>query len=200
MLFLGQTITQSPQPLHRSVSIIILPAICLFRLIIRFKGYKFRLASLSNRILTPPSAFVKEKGSGGRSLGIFSPKISQNVFVIPYYWSFQGLTSSCNFDCSIYKSRYLVVWQGVKLSDLRIIRLTFFFILNCVRKTKMNIFDKICIGVAFIMGVILLCLGVLGLFEGCNAHFSLPPLWGVIPAFVGWGIIRSVIVAWKSTA
>jgi hypothetical protein len=93
-----------------------------------------------------------------------------------------------------------VVRQGVKLSDLQIIWLTFIFILTCGRKTKMNIFDKICIGVAFIMGVILLGLGVLGLFEGCNAHFSLPPLWGVIPAFVGWGIVRSVIVAWKSTA
>jgi len=66
MLFLGQTITQSPQPLHRSVSIIILPAICLFRLTVRFKDDKSRLASLSKWILTVASAFVKEKGSGPR--------------------------------------------------------------------------------------------------------------------------------------
>jgi len=66
MQFLGQTITQSPQPLHRSVLIIILPAICLFRLIVRFRDCKSHFASLSKRILTSPSAFVKEKGSGGR--------------------------------------------------------------------------------------------------------------------------------------
>ena len=66
MLFLGQTIKQSPQPLHLSVSIIILPAICLFRLIVRFRDCKSPFAISSKRILTSPSAFVKEKASNHR--------------------------------------------------------------------------------------------------------------------------------------
>jgi hypothetical protein len=61
----------------------------------------------------------------------------------------------------------------------------------------MNLFDRICAVPAVILGAILLVLGILGLFTGCKANFTLPPVVGVLPAVVGWGIIRSVWVAWK---
>ncbi len=62
----------------------------------------------------------------------------------------------------------------------------------------MNIFDKICAGLAFVLGAILIVLGVVGLFTGCKAHFVLPPVLGAIPALLGWGIVKPVIVAWRS--
>lgn len=61
----------------------------------------------------------------------------------------------------------------------------------------MNIFDKLCAALAFVLGVLLLVLGGIGLFVGCKANFSLPPVLGVIPAFVGWGIVRAVYFAWN---
>ena len=61
----------------------------------------------------------------------------------------------------------------------------------------MSAFDKLCAAVAFLLGVALLILGVFGLFAGCKAHFTLPPILGVLPAFVGWGIIRAIWVAWN---
>ncbi len=61
----------------------------------------------------------------------------------------------------------------------------------------MNLFDKFCAVFAFLFGVVFLLLGILGLFQGCNANFSLPPIAGVAPAFIGWGIVRSIIVAWR---
>ena len=61
----------------------------------------------------------------------------------------------------------------------------------------MNIFDKICAVLAFVLGVLFILLGVLGLFTGCKANFSLPPILGVVPAFVGWGIVKPVVVAWN---
>jgi len=62
-----------------------------------------------------------------------------------------------------------------------------------------NVFDKICACLAFALAAVLIALGVLGLFTGCSAHFTLPPIAGVFPAFVGWGIVKPVVVAWKST-
>lgn len=62
----------------------------------------------------------------------------------------------------------------------------------------MNIFDKICAATAFLLGVIFMILGVLGLFTGCKAHFTLPPILGLIPAFVGWGMVKPIYVAWNS--
>lgn len=61
----------------------------------------------------------------------------------------------------------------------------------------MNLFDKICCVPAFVLGILLLLLGIPGLFTGCQANFTLPPVLGIIPALVGWGIIRAVWVAWK---
>ncbi len=60
----------------------------------------------------------------------------------------------------------------------------------------MNLFNKVCMVLAFVLGALLLILGALGLVFGCNAHFTLPPIMGVLPAFVGWGIIAAVRGAW----
>ena len=63
----------------------------------------------------------------------------------------------------------------------------------------MNLFDRICAVLAMILGVVLLVLGIVGLFIGCKASFTLPPILGVLPALVGWGIAKSVWVAWSVT-
>jgi hypothetical protein len=60
-----------------------------------------------------------------------------------------------------------------------------------------NLFDRICAVPAMIIGIIFLILGILGLFTGCKANFTLPPILGVLPALVGWGITRSIWIAWK---
>jgi len=60
----------------------------------------------------------------------------------------------------------------------------------------MNGFDRFCAVFAFLLGLVLLVLGIIGLFTGCGAHFTLPPVVGAIPAFVGWGIVRAVYFAW----
>ena len=62
----------------------------------------------------------------------------------------------------------------------------------------MNMFDKLCALLAFPFGLLLLILGVIGLFAGSSANFSLPPVLGVIPAFVGWGIMRAIYFSWNS--
>ncbi len=62
----------------------------------------------------------------------------------------------------------------------------------------MNVFDRICAVPALVLGVLLLALGLVGLFIGSRAWFSLPPILGVLPAFVGWGIVKSVVVAWRA--
>src|SRR5262245_3440379 len=60
----------------------------------------------------------------------------------------------------------------------------------------MNAFDKLCALFAFLLGLVFIVLGVLGLIMGCRAYFTLPPVLGVLPAFVGWGIVRTVYFAW----
>lgn len=61
----------------------------------------------------------------------------------------------------------------------------------------MNLFDKSCAVLAFVLAIALGLLGVIGLFSGCRAQFSLPPVLGALPAFIAWGIIRAVVVAWR---
>lgn len=61
----------------------------------------------------------------------------------------------------------------------------------------MNVFDRLCARIAFVPGVIVLLLGVFGLFAGRRAQFSLPPVLGILPALVGWGILRFIVIAWK---
>lgn len=60
----------------------------------------------------------------------------------------------------------------------------------------MNLFDKLCAVLAALLGIALFLLGAIGLFTGCKANFTLPPILGVVPALVGWGILRSVWLAW----
>lgn len=60
----------------------------------------------------------------------------------------------------------------------------------------MNPFDRVCAVLAGLLAVALGILGVLGLFLGCRANFTLPPVLGVIPALIGWGILRAVWLAW----
>jgi hypothetical protein len=67
------------------------------------------------------------------------------------------------------------------------------------RRIKLNVFDKFCAAIAFVMGLLLLVMGALGLFFGCYAYIKSPPVLGAFPAFAGWGIIRAVYVAWKTT-
>ena len=62
----------------------------------------------------------------------------------------------------------------------------------------MDILNKICMGFAFVLGALFIVRGVLGLFAGCNAHFSLPPVLGVLPAVVGWGIVYAIRRAWNA--
>ncbi len=64
-------------------------------------------------------------------------------------------------------------------------------------RQDMSVFDKLCAVAAVLLGVVFLLLGVIGLFLGCSANFTLPPILGALPAFVGWGIIRAVYVAWN---
>jgi hypothetical protein len=73
-----------------------------------------------------------------------------------------------------------------------------FFYLPLEKEASVNLFDKICAVLAFALGAALLILGVIGLFTGCRAHFTLPPILGALPAIAGWGIIKPIIVAWKS--
>ena len=62
----------------------------------------------------------------------------------------------------------------------------------------MGTFDRICAVLAFLLGAVMLLLGVFGVFFGSNAHFTLPPILGGLPFFFGWGIVRPIWVAWKT--
>ena len=61
----------------------------------------------------------------------------------------------------------------------------------------MNAFDKLCAAFAFVLGLVLLVLGAIGLFTGCRANLALPPVLAALPAIVGWGILRAVYFAWN---
>lgn len=63
----------------------------------------------------------------------------------------------------------------------------------------MNTFDKFCAAIAFLLGIVFVILGGIGVFTGCSANFKLPPILGVLPALAGWGIMKSVRVAWHAT-
>lgn len=61
----------------------------------------------------------------------------------------------------------------------------------------MNAFDKLCAAMAFALGLLFVVFGRFGTLFGCSGHFRLPPILGVLPAFVGWGIVRAVYLAWQ---
>jgi hypothetical protein len=64
----------------------------------------------------------------------------------------------------------------------------------------MTVFDRLCAVLAFILGCILILLGGFGVFLGCKANFFLPPILGIAPLFVGIGIVRPIIIAWRVPA
>ena len=62
----------------------------------------------------------------------------------------------------------------------------------------MNIFDRICAVLALALGVVLLVSGFVGIFVSMGLWYRLPPVLGIIPAFAGWGIVRSVYFGWQN--
>ncbi len=60
----------------------------------------------------------------------------------------------------------------------------------------MTVFDKICACLAIPIGAIFMLLGVVGLFTGARAHFTLPPILGVLPFFLGWAMCVSLLKYW----
>lgn len=61
----------------------------------------------------------------------------------------------------------------------------------------MNLFDRICAVFAFALGILFVLVGLVGLFVGVSAWFTLPPVLGILPAFAGWGIVRAIYFAWR---
>ena len=68
---------------------------------------------------------------------------------------------------------------------------------NMCRFTPMSIFEKMCAALAILLGIVFLILGVFGLFLGAKAHFTLPPILGALPFFIGYGICIPLIRYWK---
>ena len=60
----------------------------------------------------------------------------------------------------------------------------------------MNVFDKTCAVLAIPMGALFMVLGVIGTFAGSSAHFTLPPIIGGLPFFLGWAMCISLIKFW----
>jgi len=54
----------------------------------------------------------------------------------------------------------------------------------CEKIVTMTIFGKICAAFSIMIGGVFMILGVIGLFTGANAHFTLPPTLGVLPFFL----------------
>jgi len=58
-------------------------------------------------------------------------------------------------------------------------------------------FDKVCAVFAIPIGIVFMVIGVVGLFIGSKAHFSLPPILGGLPFFLGWGMSIPLIRYWR---
>ncbi len=63
----------------------------------------------------------------------------------------------------------------------------------------MNTFDKICACISIPIGIVFMVLGVIGLFIGSNAHFTLPPILGGLPFFLGWAMSVTLIKYWNQS-
>lgn len=63
----------------------------------------------------------------------------------------------------------------------------------------MNKFDKVCAVLAIPIGGVFMILGIIGLFAGSSANFSLPPIIGVLPFFLGWAMCVTIIKFWKAS-
>jgi len=58
-------------------------------------------------------------------------------------------------------------------------------------------FDKVCAVLAIPIGIVFMVLGAVGLFTGSKANFSLPPILGGLPFFLGWGMSIPLIRYWR---
>jgi hypothetical protein len=63
----------------------------------------------------------------------------------------------------------------------------------------MSAFDKICALLSIGVGVLFMVLGVIGFMAGSSAHFTLPPIIGGLPFFLGWGMSVPLIKFWSRT-
>jgi hypothetical protein len=63
----------------------------------------------------------------------------------------------------------------------------------------MTLFDKLCACLAIPVGAAFIVLGLIGLVAGCSAHFTLPPVLGVLPFFVGWPMCVVLVKCWIAT-
>jgi hypothetical protein len=63
--------------------------------------------------------------------------------------------------------------------------------------TPMTTFDKICATLSILIGVVFMILGVIGLFVGSKAYFTLPPILGGLPFFLGWGMCVPLVKYWR---
>ncbi len=65
------------------------------------------------------------------------------------------------------------------------------------RFVPMSTFEKICAACAILLGGVLMLLGVFGLVFGAKAQFTLPPVLGAAPFFVGYGICIPLVRYWR---
>ena len=57
----------------------------------------------------------------------------------------------------------------------------------------MSTFDKFCACIAIPIGFCFMALGAFGALFGSSAHFTLPPMLGVLPFFLGWAMSITLI-------
>ncbi len=63
----------------------------------------------------------------------------------------------------------------------------------------MSTFDKLCAVLTIPVGFVFLILGGLGLFVGSSANFTLPPVLGGLPFFLGWAMSVTLIRFWRAS-
>lgn len=61
-------------------------------------------------------------------------------------------------------------------------------------------FGRFCAVAAMLLGIAFLIFGTIGTFAGVRLSLELPPVLGALVAVIGWGIVRSVIIAWQAQA
>lgn len=62
---------------------------------------------------------------------------------------------------------------------------------------KLTAFDKFCGAFSIVIGLIFMLMGFIGIFGGSQASFTLPPVLGFLPFFLGWGMSMPLIKFWK---
>jgi hypothetical protein len=65
---------------------------------------------------------------------------------------------------------------------------------------SLSLLDRVCAALAFVCALGFLVLGAFGLVFGVSFRLAWPPIVGGLPVLIGWGILRSVIVAWPRPA